>query len=48
MLFHDLGSKTTISGIKMLPRQDMETGRIKDFKLYLADKIVLKFVGLYQ
>ncbi|WP_439698305.1 beta-galactosidase [Mucilaginibacter sp. AW1-7] len=35
----DLGGKTTISGIKMLPRQDMETGRIKDFKLYLADKL---------
>jgi beta-galactosidase len=35
----DLGSKTTISGIKMLPRQDMETGRIKDFKVYLANKL---------
>jgi beta-galactosidase len=32
----DLGRKTAVSGIKMLPRQDMETGRIKDFKVYLA------------
>lgn len=35
----DLGSKTTISGIKMLPRQDIETGRIKDFRVYLANKL---------
>ncbi|MNV74352.1 Sialidase precursor [compost metagenome] len=34
----DLGAQTSISGIKVLPRQDMETGRIKDFKLYLTDK----------
>lgn len=35
----DLGRKTAISGIKMLPRQDMETGRIKDFKVYLANEL---------
>jgi beta-galactosidase len=34
----DLGRKTAISGIKMLSRQDMETGRIKDFKVYLANE----------
>ncbi|SEM84674.1 beta-galactosidase [Mucilaginibacter gossypiicola] len=39
----DLGGKATISGIKMLPRQDMETGRIKEFRVYLADKL---FTGL--
>jgi beta-galactosidase len=35
----DLGAQTSISGIKVLPRQDMETGRIKDFRLYLAEKL---------
>ncbi|WP_413666678.1 beta-galactosidase [Mucilaginibacter sp. Mucisp86] len=35
----DLGCKTAISGIKILPRQDMETGRIKDFKVYLANEL---------
>jgi beta-galactosidase len=35
----DLGSKTTITGIRMLPRQDMETGRVKDFKVYLANEL---------
>ncbi|QNK61726.1 beta-galactosidase [Pedobacter sp. PAMC26386] len=34
----DLGAQTSISGIKILPRQDMETGRIKDFRFYLAAK----------
>jgi beta-galactosidase len=34
----DLGAQTSISGIKVLPRQDMETGRIKDFRLYLSGK----------
>lgn len=35
----DLGAQTAITGIKVLPRQDMETGRIKDFRLYLSGKI---------
>ncbi|MDQ0639978.1 hypothetical protein QF042_003543 [Pedobacter sp. W3I1] len=35
----DLGAQTRVSGIKVLPRQDMETGRIKDFRLYLAGKL---------
>jgi len=39
----DLGRKTMVSGIKLLPRQDMETGRVKDFKIYLSDKF---FKGL--
>jgi beta-galactosidase len=39
----DLGRKVTIGGVKMLPRQDMETGRIKDFRIYLANEF---FIGL--
>jgi hypothetical protein len=39
----DLGAQTSISSIKVLPQQDMETGRIKDFRLFLADKL---FKGL--
>ncbi|ARS39125.1 hypothetical protein CA265_05330 [Sphingobacteriaceae bacterium GW460-11-11-14-LB5] len=31
--------KGTVSGIKVWPRQDMETSRIKDFSPYLAEKL---------
>lgn len=39
----DLGSARQISGIKYLPRQDSQNGRIKDFKLYVSKTL---FKGL--
>jgi len=32
----DLGAEQTISGVRLLPRQDSPNGRIKDYRLYLS------------
>ena len=34
----DLGVETTVSGVRLLPRQDSANGRIKNYRLYLATK----------
>ncbi|MDH7461160.1 beta-galactosidase [Chitinophagaceae bacterium 26-R-25] len=39
----DLGSSKKIGGFKYLPRQDMANGRIKDYKVYVSNKL---FPGL--
>lgn len=35
----DLGRSFKVAGIKYLPRQDSPNGRIKDYKLYLSEKV---------
>ncbi|HEY4414646.1 MAG TPA: beta-galactosidase [Verrucomicrobiae bacterium] len=37
MLVIDLGAKYEIGGVKLLPRQDSDHGRIKDYRLYLRE-----------
>lgn len=39
ILVIDIGATHTITAIKYLPRQESPNGRIKDFRLYLRDKI---------
>lgn len=39
----DLGGKYTVTGMKLLPRQDNSSGRIKDFQLYFS---LLPFKGI--
>lgn len=39
----DLGSNKKIGGFKYLPRQDNQNGRIKDYKVYISNKL---FPGL--
>jgi beta-galactosidase len=34
----DLGAEHKIAGLRLLPRQDSDHGRIKDYRLYLSDK----------
>jgi beta-galactosidase len=34
----DLGAEQELSGVRLLPRQDSDHGRIKDFRLYLRTK----------
>ena len=39
-LILNLGKAQTISGFRYVPRQGQETGRIKDYRIFIGDKLV--------
>ena len=39
-LILNLGQPQTISGFRYVPRQGMETGRIKDYRVFIGDNLV--------
>jgi beta-galactosidase len=41
-LIFDLGKSQTLSGFRYVPRQDKDTGRIKDYRILVGDGLITR------